>query len=44
MVHDKTQRFWLLATASSSPCMTLSACSGVTANCAFPSMASRIFS
>src|SRR2546430_5352075 len=42
--HGRTQRFWLLATASSSPRMTSSTCSGVTASCAFPSMASRTFS
>ena len=43
-LHGNTHRCRLLATASSRPRITSSACSGVTASCAFPRMASRTFS
>src|SRR5213078_641372 len=43
-LHGRTQRRWLLVTASSRPRITFRACSGVTTSCAFPRMASRTFS
>src|SRR5438876_2833557 len=40
-LHGRTQRCWLLATASSRPRVTFRACPGGTARCAFPTNVAR---